>query len=243
MKKILINIIFMSLLLFPLTVFAKGDITTSPDSLTIEVGSSKTFKISAYNTIGDVTISSSDTSVASVDKNTWETGMTDENKTVEGTITVKGEKVGTTAITITIDGATFDEEDLTGQTRSVSVNVIDKSTPNPTPTPDNTEKNKITIKYTDTNGNIISQDTIDYVETGKHYNLNCPDNLNYNNTNYILDAISNKLEGKINSDVTTTCKYTAVSKKTGDNLIIAISVIAICMLVFIIYKLRKKNNN
>ena len=38
MKKLLISIIFVSLLLFPLNVFAKGDITVSPNSLTIEVG-------------------------------------------------------------------------------------------------------------------------------------------------------------------------------------------------------------
>ena len=238
MKKLLISIIFVSLLLFPLNVFAKGDITVSPNSLTIEVGSTKTFKISAYNTLGDVTISSSDKSVASVDKDSWYTGMNDEGKTVEETITVKGEKVGSATITITIDGATFDFEELTGQTRSVTVNVVDKSTP--TPTPNYSAKSKITIKYIDINGNKIKEDKIDYVETGKHYNLSCDDNITYNNTNYVLDSISNKLDGKINNDVSTTCKYTKVSKKTGDNFIIIIGIIGVCMILVIGYQLKKK---
>ena len=133
--------------------------------------------------------------------------MSDENKTVEGTITVKGEKVGKLTITLTIDGATFDEEELTGQTRSVSVNIVAKSKPT------YASKNKITIKYTDTNGNKIKEDKIDYVETEKHYNLDCDDNITYNNTYYVIDNIPNKLDGKINNDVSTTCKYTATSKK------------------------------
>ena len=141
-----IKIVLLSvLLLLPMTVLAEGNITASPSSLEIEVGSTKTFTISAYNTIGDVTITSNDTSIATVSSGEWGTGMVDEKQTKTGTITVTGVKVGTTSITLTLDAATFDGDDLAGQTRTVSITVKEKPapepTPDPTPTPEPTPSN------------------------------------------------------------------------------------------------------
>ena len=128
MKKIIKSILLVVLLLFPAAVFALGDITVSPDTLTIEVGSSKTFKITAYNTIGDITISSSDSTVAKVSESFWSTEMVDELQTIEKTITVQGLKEGNAVITLTLDAATFDMDDLEGQTRTLIVSVVSKST-------------------------------------------------------------------------------------------------------------------
>ena len=76
MKRFLINIIvFAVFILLPVNVFATGNITASPSSLTIEVGSTKTFTITATNTIGDVYISSNNSGVASVSTGEWGTGM------------------------------------------------------------------------------------------------------------------------------------------------------------------------
>lgn len=136
MKKILKSVLLTILLLLPITVLADGNITVSPSSLEIEVGSTKTFTISAYNTIGDVTISSNDTSIATVSSNEWGTGMVEEKQTKTGTITVTGVSVGTTSITLTLDSATFDGEDLAGQTRTVNITVKEKPEPTPEPTPE-----------------------------------------------------------------------------------------------------------
>lgn len=121
-------------LIFPVTgAFATGGVNATPSSLSIEVGSTKTFTISLTNAIGDASISSNDASVASVTPTYWETGVVGDNETKTGTITVSGNAIGNATITITFDAVTFDEESLTSQTRTVAVSVIAKPEP-PTPT-------------------------------------------------------------------------------------------------------------
>ena len=135
MKKVLCSIILSLLILFPVSVFAEGYVSASPSSLTIEQGSSKTFTITAYNAIGDVSIKSNNNGIASVSTGEWGTGMVDEKQTKTGTVTVTGNSVGSTTITLTIDAATFDGDDLAGQTKTITVNVVAKPTSTPTPTP------------------------------------------------------------------------------------------------------------
>lgn len=123
MKKFLYGILLALFVLFPGSVFALGDITVSPGSLTVEQGSSVKFTISAYNTIGDVSISSGNNNVATIDVNQWSTGIVEEKQTKTGTITVVGKSVGTTEIILNIDGATFDEEEISS-TKKITVNVV-----------------------------------------------------------------------------------------------------------------------
>ena len=112
MKKILYSILLTLFALFPTSIFAAGDISVSPTSLTIEKGSSKTFTITAYNTIGDVSIETKDNSIASISTNQWSTGMVEEKQNKTGTITVTANEVGTTEIVLKTDAATFDEEEI-----------------------------------------------------------------------------------------------------------------------------------
>lgn len=128
MKKFIYSILLSIFILFPVNVLALGNISASPSSLSIEVGSSKTFTISAYNAIGDVSIRSNNSSIASVSTSSWSTGMVGEKETKTGTITVTGNSVGSTTIILTLDAATFDEEDLSLQTRVINVNVVAKPT-------------------------------------------------------------------------------------------------------------------
>lgn len=141
MKKILYSLLLTILCLFPVGVFAAGNIIASPSSLSIEVGSSKTFTITATNTIGDVSISSSNSNVASVSTGEWGTGMVDEQQTKTGTITVTGKSVGMATITLTLDAATFDGEDLAGQKRTITVNVVPKPQNNNNNTNNNNNNN------------------------------------------------------------------------------------------------------
>lgn len=138
MKKLVYNMLLILFIFFPLKVLAVGYVSISPGSLTIEQGSSKTFKISAYNAIGDVYIKSNNTSIATVNANEWGTGMVEEKQTKTKTITVTGKSIGSTTITLTIDAATFDNEDLSGQTKTIAVNVVAKKAPvTPSPQPSN----------------------------------------------------------------------------------------------------------
>lgn len=156
MKKFIYSILLSILILSPVNVLASGNISVSPSSLSIEVGSSKTFTISAYNTIGDVSIKSSNSSIASVSASSWSTGMVGEKETKTGTITVTGNSVGSTTIILTLDAATFDEEDLSGQTRVINVNVTPKPTTTittKTTTQATTTKPSTTTKKTTTSSN------------------------------------------------------------------------------------------
>lgn len=160
MKKFIYSILLSIFILFPVNVLALGNISASPSSLSIEVGSSKTFTISAYNAIGDVSIRSNNSSIASVSTSSWSTGMVGEKETKTGTITVTGNSVGSTTIILTLDAATFDEEDLSLQTRVINVNVVAKPTTTTatttttkpiTTTKNNTTKNTTINKTTKNN--------------------------------------------------------------------------------------------
>lgn len=148
MKKVFYSILLALLILIPVNVMAAGYISASPSSLTIEQGSSKSFTITAYNAIGDVSIRSNNSGIASVSTGIWSTGMVEEKQTKSGTVTVTGNSVGTTTITLNIDAATFDSEDLSDQTKTITVNVVAKPT-TPAPTtqaPTTTKKTTTTTK-------------------------------------------------------------------------------------------------
>ena len=123
MKRIIGFVSLIVLLFFPISIKAAGNISVSPSSITVEKGKSANITISAYNTIGDVSISSSNTSIATVSAASWGTGMVEANQTKKGVIKVKGISVGTTTIIMKLDAATFDGGDLAGQTRVVNVTV------------------------------------------------------------------------------------------------------------------------
>lgn len=139
MKKIIVKLVFVVTVFLPIKVMAAGNISISPSSLTIEEGSTKTITVSAYNTIGDVSISSSNPNVATTNVSSWGTGMVEEKITKKGTITITGKNVGSSTLTFSLDAATFDGEDLSGQKRTVQVTVIAKNVK--PPVVDNRSKN------------------------------------------------------------------------------------------------------
>lgn len=127
MKKVVVSLVLAVVwALLPASVLAMGGVAVSAAGVTVEVGSTATFTVAAMNVIGDVTIVSSNVGVATVSAGEWGTGMVDEGQTKSGTITVTGVSEGNTVIVLTLDAATFDGEDLTGQTRTVTVNVVAK---------------------------------------------------------------------------------------------------------------------
>ena len=132
MKKFFALGLSLLLLLIPTRVFAAGYINPSTSSLTIQQGSSTTFSITAFNAIGDVSISSSNTAVATVSASSWSTGMVGDGETKSGTITVTGVGVGSAQIILNVDGATFDNESVSGK-KVINVTVNPKPTPSPQP--------------------------------------------------------------------------------------------------------------
>ncbi len=109
------------------SVYAAGSLGVSTGSLSLTTGGSASFTVSANNAAGRVDISSSNTGVARVSVGSSFL----DNSSV--TVTVTAAAAGSAVITIrATDMTTYDDENLTGTTRTVSVNV---SAPAPAPQP------------------------------------------------------------------------------------------------------------
>ena len=100
--------------------------TITPSSITVEKNGTAKIKIKAYNAIGDVVVSSSDSTIATVNQSSWFTGSIDEMQEVDGEIIVTGKNVGTTTIVLVVSGSYFDEN-ATGiaETKTINVTVVD----------------------------------------------------------------------------------------------------------------------
>ena len=122
MKKIkyLLFIIFMFFFEGAICAYAQGNITVSTTNIRIIKGTSSSFKITANNAAGRVDISSSDSTVATVSTSSLFLDMQTE------TVTVKGNKIGNTTITVYLsDATTYDEESLTGKQYIINVVVYE----------------------------------------------------------------------------------------------------------------------
>jgi len=115
-NKILLTIVATLLLLLPMSVFAAGSVTVSTSSISLDQGGNTTFKITATNAAGKVTITSNNTSIVTVD----ETSEWVENQTIS--VNVKTVGAGTTSITVNVNAATFDEEPI-NKTYTINVTV------------------------------------------------------------------------------------------------------------------------
>lgn len=116
MKKLYV-ILTLLLMLIPNIVNAAGSIVPSTTNLIVKKGETAVFVITATNATGKINISSADTSVASVNKETeWI-----ENSAI--IVTVTGNEYGTTTISVDLtDAATFDSE-LLESTYNINVTV------------------------------------------------------------------------------------------------------------------------
>lgn len=121
MKKIkLLLITFMLGICFITNVFAQGDVSISTSSLNITKGETKTFTITANNSAGRIDVSSSNNNVVSVNKTSTFLDMSSD------TITVNANNVGNAIIKVHIvDVTTYDDENLSGKTYTINVNVND----------------------------------------------------------------------------------------------------------------------
>lgn len=222
MKKILYSIILALFVLFPVSVSAEGYVSASTSSLTIEQGTYKTFTITAYNTIGDVYINSNNSGVASVSTGMWGTGMVDEKQTKSGTVTVTGNSVGTTTITLSIDAATFDNEDLSGQTRTITVNVIPRTSSGGngggyTPSNNNNVNNNSNNNNSNNNSNLSTNNKLSSLTVDGHELKKVDDN------NYELTVSNNvtsiNVNGKAEDEKATITGTGAKELVVGENVI------------------------
>ena len=119
MNKIKIGILLLIITIFflPIGISAAGGVSVSTSRITLEHGGSSSFKITANNAAGKVTINSNNNSVVTIDKSSeWI-----ENQTIS--VNVKAVSAGSTTITVNVNAATFDEEKIINTyTINVTVN-------------------------------------------------------------------------------------------------------------------------
>lgn len=144
LKLLILSIV--SFVIMPMFAFASGGISPSTNAINLTEGGSTTFTVKATNAVGRIDISTSNSSVASINV----TSKWLENDSV--TITVTSGSAGSANIVVKLtDAATFDEEELTGS-YTIKVNVTAKQT--------ETKPNKPTKPTQDTRSQNNELDTI-----------------------------------------------------------------------------------
>lgn len=125
--KIFLTLLLLIVLVPVSQVSAAGSVTVDKSSISIYKGSSSSFNIKVSNATGKVTIKSSNTSIATVDKaSEWIDTEPDKNSSLK--VNVKGAAVGTATITVSIDFATYDNEEII-KTYEIKVNVSNPPAP------------------------------------------------------------------------------------------------------------------
>lgn len=136
MKKKYLIILLLTMIIIPFKVFAAGGFSVSTTSISIYPGETKTITISTNNAVGKLNISSSNGGVASASPGS----IFIQNPGSSESITITGNSVGTATISVVASDnfATMDEEILAGQAKTITVNVIEKTEPQPSnPQPSN----------------------------------------------------------------------------------------------------------
>ena len=144
LKKIfgIVTILMLVLTMLPVSVFAAGSYTASANKTSITVGKTATLTITAKQSAGKYTVSSSNPGVATVSKSSmWIDGSHENSST---TVTIKGIKAGTATITINPENVSDNEYNLLTNKKSITITVKDKTT---TPTkPTTPDDNKVDDK-------------------------------------------------------------------------------------------------
>ena len=128
-KKIISILVLIALVvtLFPSSIYATGSYSASLSSTTINVGSSTNVNITAVKSAGKFTVTTSNSSVATVSSASVFVDGLDGTKTNSG-ITVKGVSAGTATITITPVDVSDDVYNLLSSPTSIKVTVKAQST-------------------------------------------------------------------------------------------------------------------
>jgi len=194
MKKNYLITLLLTMLLIPFKVFAAGGFGVSNTSISMYPGETKTITISTNNAVGKLNISSSNAGVASITPGS----IFIQNPDSSGNITITGNSIGTAIVSVVASDnfATMDEEILSGQTKTITVNVIAKPTTQPSnPTPPNSNP-QLPQNNLSKNNNIksISIEGYELVKVdNNNYTLTVANDI----TSISVDAIAEDLKAKV----------------------------------------------
>ncbi len=142
-KKVLgiVTVLMLVLTVLPMNVFAAGSYSAGVNKTTITEGKTATLTITAKQSAGKFTVSSSNPAVATVSKSAmWIDGSHDPAST---TVTIKGVKAGKATITINPENVSDNEYNLLTNKRTITITVNAKATTPTEPTkPGTSNKNE-----------------------------------------------------------------------------------------------------
>lgn len=177
-KKILgiVTILMLVLTMLPTSVFAEGSYVTSVSKTTLTVGNTASLTITAKNSAGKFTVSSSNPSVATVSSSAlWIDGSHGNSSSK---VTIKAVAPGTTTITVNPVNVSDNEYNLLTNKKTITI-TVKKATTN-TNTDTNTDKDK---KPTTTTTQKSSDATLKSLKTSV-VDLD----FNKNTTNYVVNV-------------------------------------------------------
>lgn len=211
MKKKYFIFLFIIMGLLPFKVFAIDGFNLSNSNINLYIDETKKITISSDVAVGKLNISSSNNAIASVNVSSVFIQNIGSSQDIE----ITGKTIGTTTVTVvaTAEFATMEEEILEGETKTITVNVIEKPketliTP-PTPTPPSTstvntptaqKNNDATLKNIElSNGTIEFSNDKDTYDVSVGYDVSSIEVkgiLNDNKASVKLEGDTNLKEGE-----------------------------------------------
>lgn len=213
MKKLTILLLIITL---PIIIFAKGNVTISTTNITLEKNHSKTFKITATNSVGKIKIETKDNNIAKV--NTQTLWIENETKT----ITINGLKEGKTTINIILeDISTFDLETLSGKIYTINVTVTPQKSSNNSLSMLQIENQKYDLNNKNIDLGITEKESINITATPKDNKakINGAGTIKLNNGQNNLKLVITAENGNINTYNISITKKTDIIDSTIKNAI------------------------
>lgn len=188
MKKLIKMLLFI-LILFPIKILAAGGFNVSSSNITMYVGETKSITVSASNSAGRLDISSS-SSAASISSSS----IFLDNDSVS--ISITGNSIGSSIIKVVASSnfATYDEEILSGQTKTITVNVIARQTSSNNNNSGNNSNNNNNSSNNGNKQNNIKTTTVDNLSKNNNLKEISVDGyklVKVDNNNYMLTVSNN----------------------------------------------------
>ena len=204
-------ILLIAIIIMPFKVFASGGFSVSPSSISMYPGESRTVTINSDNSVGKLNISSANSGIASVSTGS----VFIQTPGSSQSFVISAGAVGATTISVVAsnDYATMDEEILVGQTKTITVNIINRSTENNNNNnnnnnnSNNNNNNNHSNNNADTrsNNNNIKEISVDGYELVKvdnnNYTLSVPNDVTSINVKASAEDSKSKVTGAGTHDI------------------------------------------
>ena len=191
----IVTVLMLVLTMLPVSVFAAGSYTASASKTTLTVGNTATLTITAKQSAGKFTVSSSNPAVATVNKSSMWIDGSHENASTK--VTIKAVKAGTTTITINPENVSDNEYNLLTNKKTITITVKAKATTTTKSTTDDKDDDKTTTTTKSSDATLKSLTSsvvdIDFSKNTTNYTVNVDKTV----TSLGLKAVANNSKASV----------------------------------------------